>query len=190
MKKLVGVFGPARCLQGEALYDAAEQLGQLLAESGFAVVTGGYQGVMEAASKGARSANGTAIGVTAEVYFAKGREANEYLTREVRVKSAADRLMELLDLPDAFIAIGNSTGTLSEVAMAWDYMIKKFLPSKPLLLVGESWKSFVEYVENEEHFQPYLFMIEHCAKPEQAVRRLIELFGPQQKLPDLEILQG
>jgi uncharacterized protein (TIGR00730 family) len=189
MKKLVAVFGPARCLRGDARYVAAEELGKLLAQAGFAIVTGGYEGVMEAASKGARSAGGSAIGVTAEVYFAKGREANEYLTREVRVKSAADRLMELLDLPDAFIAIGNSTGTLTEVAMAWDYMVKGFLPMKPLLLAGESWKGFVEYVEREEQFQPHLHLIELHETPQSAVGRLIDFFGPQQRLPDLEVIQ-
>src|ERR1035437_7871138 len=161
MKKLVAVFGPANCKAGEGIYDDAERLGALLAQAGFAVVTGGYDGVMEAASKGARAAGGAAIGVTAEVYFAKGREANEYLTREIRVKSATDRLMELLDLPDAWCAIGNSTGTLAEVAMAWDYITKGFLLKKPMLLIGESWKGFVEYVNKEPKFKTWLDLIEY-----------------------------
>ncbi|SRR5579883_166785 len=188
MKKLVAVFGPGRCIVGDALYEDARHLGKLLVGAGFAVVTGGYEGVMEAASKGAREEGGSAVGVTADVYFAKGREANEYITREVRVKSAADRLMELLDLPDAWLAIGNSTGTLTEVAMAWDYMTKGFLPSKPLLLIGEAWRPFVEYVENEEHFEPWLHLMERVESPNNAVERLIQLLGPQERLPELTIL--
>jgi uncharacterized protein (TIGR00725 family) len=189
MKKLVAVFGPGNISEGDALYEDAERLGALLAEAGFAVVTGGYNGVMEAASKGARASGGQAIGVTAEVYYARGREANPYLTREVRVKSATDRLMELLDLPDAFTAIGNSTGTLAEIAMAWDYIIKEFLPEKPILLIGESWKGFYDYVNQESQFAPWLYLLEYHETPESAIDALCKLFGPQISLPDLEILK-
>jgi uncharacterized protein (TIGR00730 family) len=189
MKKLVAVFGPSNISEGDALYGDAEHLGSLLAEAGFAVVTGGYDGVMEAASKGARASGGQAIGVTAEVYSARGREANPYLTREVRVKSATDRLMELLDLPDAFTAIGNSTGTLAEIAMAWDYIIKEFLPAKPILLIGESWKGFFDYVSNNPGFAQWLHHIHYHETPESAINALIKLFGPQVSLPDLEIIK-
>ncbi len=188
MKKLVAVFGPGNVSASDALYREAEHLGALLAQAGFAVVTGGYDGVMDAASKGARESGGQAIGVTAEVYYARGREANAYLTREVRVKSATDRLMELLDLPDAFIAIGNSTGTLAEIAMAWDYITKEFLPSKPIFLIGDSWKEFYEYVGREVMFARWVHLIQYHDTPESAVNALVKLFGPQISLPDLEII--
>ncbi len=189
MKKLVAMFGPANCQAGEHPFDDAERLGRLLAESGFAVVTGGYDGVMEAASKGARLAGGTAIGVTAEVHFAKGREANEYLTREIRVKSATDRLMELLDLPDAWCAIGNSTGTFAEVAMAWDYMTKGFIERKPLILIGKSWEGSLAYFRGEEQFKPWLDLIEFCETPELAMDELLKIFGTQPLLPELSIIK-
>jgi uncharacterized protein (TIGR00725 family) len=189
MKKLIGVFGPGDVPTGDVLFHEAERFGELLASSGFAVVTGGYGGVMEAASKGARAAGGQAIGVTAEVYFARGREANAYLTREVGVKSATDRLMELLDLPDAWTAIGNSTGTLAEVAMAWDYITKEFLPAKPILLIGKSWKGFLEYVSNEPQFSRRMHLIEHHDTSELAMEALLRVFGPQRSLPDLEIIK-
>lgn len=190
MKKLVAVFGPANCKGAERLYDDAARLGTLLAQAGFTVVTGGYEGIMEAVSKGARAAGGAAIGITAEVYYAKGREANEYLTREIRVKSATDRLMELLDLPDAWCAIGNSTGTLAEVAMAWDYMTKGFIEKKPIILIGESWKGFLEYVQSERQFGPWLDLIEMYEEPELAVGSLLRKLGAQAKLPipDLPII--
>src|SRR5689334_18245938 len=124
MKKLITIFGPSDCKPGSFPYDSAEQLGQLLAESGFGTVNGGYEGVMEAVSKGAHTAGGTVIAVTAEVYFARGREANPFITKAISVKSASDRLMELLDLADAYVACGISPGTLIEVATAWDYMVK------------------------------------------------------------------
>ncbi len=189
MKKLISVFGPGNVPMNDKLYRDAEHLGVLLANAGFAVVTGGYGGVMEAASKGAKSAGGQAIGVTAEVYFARGREPNSYLTREVRVKSATDRLMELLDLPDAYLAIGNSTGTLSEIAMAWDYIIKGFLPAKPILLIGECWKGFFEYVDAEIQFEPRIHLLQCHDTPAAAVETLLHLFGHQHPLPELNILK-
>ncbi len=188
MKKLVAVFGPAKCLAGERLYDDAERLGHLLAAAGFAAVTGGYDGVMEAASKGAREAGGAVIGVTAEVYYVRGREANSFLSREIRVKSATDRLMELLDLPDAWCAIGNSTGALAEVAMAWDYMTKGFIERKPLLLIGESWKEFLSYANSDQQFAPWLDKLEYCPTVEAAIDRLISLFGEQPRMPELEVI--
>ncbi|HEY3875518.1 MAG TPA: LOG family protein [Candidatus Kapabacteria bacterium] len=189
MKKLIAVFGPDSISPDDALYREAERLGALLAGAGFAVVTGGYDGVMEAASKGARGAEGQAIGVTAEVYYARGREANPFLTREVCVKSATDRLMELLDLPDAWCAIGNSTGTLAEVAMAWDYMTKGFLEIKPLILIGESWEQFLRSVNAEASFRLHIHFVQHCPHSSAALDLLTKYFGPQQNFPELEILK-
>lgn len=190
MKKLVAVFGPASCAEGDALYESAKELGQLLTESNFSVVTGGYEGVMEAASRGAREAGGTAIGITAEVYYARGREANPYLTREIRVKSANDRTMELLDLPDAFIAIGNSTGTLVEVALAWDYMAKRFLPEKPLLLLGKSWSDFIDCLSKDSHFQSAVHFVHPVHSVHEAADYLREFFGPSAQLPSLNVIHA
>ena len=144
MKKLITIFGPSTCQPGDSIYQTAVNLGLLLAEAGFGVVNGGYSGVMEAVSKGARSGGGGVIGISAEVYFARGREINEYVTKEISVKSAVDRLMELLDLADAYVAIGISAGTLIEVATAWDYMLKHFIEEKPLILLGKEWEELCE----------------------------------------------
>ncbi len=188
MKKLVAVFGPGNVDPSDTLYREAERLGALLASAGFAVVTGGYDGVMEAASKGAREAGGQAIGVTAEVYYARGREANRYLTREVRLKSATDRLMELLDLSDAIIAIGNSTGTLAEIAMAWDFLTKGFLPKKPIMLIGSSWKGFIDYLQNERGFAEWVNLVVYHVSPESAVEAILKVFGTQLPLPELQVI--
>ncbi len=190
MKKLVAVFGPASCVDGDPLYEDARLLGHLLAEANFSVVTGGYEGVMEAASRGAREAGGVAIGITAEVYYARGRVANPYLTREIRVKSANDRTMELLDLPDAFVAIGNSTGTLAEVALAWDYMAKRFLPEKPLMLLGKSWNDFIDCLSKELHFQGAFHLVHPVHSVHEVAQYLKEFFGPSAQLPSLNVIHA
>ena len=188
MKKLITVFGPSECHSESVLYHSAERMGALLADSGFGVVSGGYEGVMEAVSRGARSGNGGVIGITAEVYFARGREANEFITKEITVKSAVDRLMELLDLADAYIACGVSPGTLVEVATAWDYMLKDFIEKKPLILIGKEWKELCQILFAQNAYEGKTDFINLVETPEQALEKVLTIFGKQEKLPELDIL--
>lgn len=188
MKKLIAVFGPGNIEESDTLYTGARALGMALARMNYVVLTGGYGGIMEAASRGAREAHGAAVGVTAEVYRARGRDVNPYVTKEILVKSANDRLMELIDLADAYVAIGNSTGTLVEVMTAWDYMVKRFLPQKPIILVGETWRGFVDHVSSDAHFVER-DRIEYVATVEAALDRLTKHFGIQHDLPELNVVQ-
>ena len=188
MKKLITVFGPSECIPDSVLYKNTERLGALLGQSGFGVVNGGYEGVMEAVSRGARSENGGVIGITAEVYFARGREANDFITKEITVKSAVDRLMELLDLADAYIACGISPGTLIEVATAWDYMLKGFFEKKPLILIGQEWKELCEIFFDQDTYKGKMDLITLVETPEQALEKLLAIYGKQEKLPELDIL--
>jgi len=190
MKKLISIFGPSECTPESMLYTRAERLGSLLAEAGFAVVNGGYSGVMEGVSKGAHSAGGGVIGVTAEVYFARGREANEFLTKEIKVKSANDQLMELIDLADAYIACGISAGTLVEVATAWDYMHKKFMEEKPLILLGKEWEELCNVLFTQDTYQGKEQFVTCVLTPEEAVGKLLEKFGKQDKLPELKVVSS
>ena len=188
MKKLITIFGPSDCKPGSSLYNSAEQVGKLLGENGFGIVNGGYEGVMEAVSKSARSAQGSVIAVTAEVYFGRGREANEYITKEVKVKSANDRLMELLDLADAYIACGISPDTLIEVATAWDYMLEHFMEDKPLILLGKEWRDICTILFAQDSYKGKEHLVTFVTTAEEALEQLIIKFGRQEKLPELEIL--
>jgi uncharacterized protein (TIGR00725 family) len=190
MKKLITIFGPSECKRGTDLYSTAEQFGVMLADAGFGIISGGYEGVMEAVSKGARSAGGGVIAVTAEVYFARGREPNEFITKEVTVKSASDRLMELLDLADAYIACGISPGTLIEVATAWDYMLKGFMEEKPLILLGKEWKDLCAILFAQDSYKGKEHLVTFVATPEEALKELIQKFGKQDKLPELTVVSS
>ena len=103
---------------GEAdapLLSAAEEAGRLLAEAGAIVVTGGRGGVMEAASKGAREAGGTTLGILPE---ADRREANPWVSVAVPTGMGEARNALVVRAADALIAIGGRWGTLSEIALA------------------------------------------------------------------------
>jgi uncharacterized protein (TIGR00725 family) len=62
MDKIVTIFGGAKCVEGSEEYAQARRVGELLAHEGYAVCTGGYRGVMEAASRGAHDAGGASSG--------------------------------------------------------------------------------------------------------------------------------
>jgi uncharacterized protein (TIGR00725 family) len=93
----------------------AEAVGRLLAEGGAVVVTGGRGGVMEAASKGAHEAGGTALGI---LPGADRREANEWVTVAVPTGMGEARNALVVRAADALVAVGGAWGTLSEIALA------------------------------------------------------------------------
>jgi len=94
---------------------AAAHTGRLLAEAGAIVVTGGLGGVMEAASEGAREADGTTVGL---LPGADRREANPWLTVAIPTGMGEARNALVVRAADAVVAIGGEWGTLSEIAFA------------------------------------------------------------------------
>lgn len=136
------VFGHSRCdAEGWAL---AESVGRVLAANGYAVVNGGYGGVMEASARGARQVDGRVIGVTCSLWRS---EPNPYLTECVVTHSLPDRAMMLLKLATAgAVVLPGGTGTLLELALAWEMLNKRLLPAMPLVCVGEHWAEVCERV--------------------------------------------
>jgi uncharacterized protein (TIGR00725 family) len=93
----------------------AEEVGRLLAEAGAVVVTGGLGGVMEAASKGAREAGGTTLGL---LPGADRSGANPWLTVAVPTGMGEARNALVARAADGLVAVGGEWGTLSEIALA------------------------------------------------------------------------
>jgi hypothetical protein len=146
-EKTVTVFGSSRPQAGEADYEEAQALGKALAEYGFAVCSGGYGGVMEAVSRGAKDAGGKTYGVTAE-FFA--RKANPWVDVEVRKKTWEERLFELIRLGDGFVACKGGTGTLVELAVVWEMLNKLVMSAKPCVVLGEFWQPILDRVREVE----------------------------------------
>jgi uncharacterized protein (TIGR00725 family) len=146
-EQVITVFGSSRPQAGDPDYVEARLLGRLLAERGFAICTGGYGGVMEAVSRGAKDAGGKTYGVTADFFAHK---ANEWVDTEVRMKTWESRLFELIRLADAFVACKGGTGTLVELAVVWEMLNKAVLPRKPFIVLGEFWKPIFDRVREVE----------------------------------------
>jgi uncharacterized protein (TIGR00725 family) len=151
----VAVFGGSQPGQGSPAYEEAHELGSLLAGRGHTVLTGGYMGTMEAASRGASEAGGHVIGVTCEDIEAwRNTRHNSWVKEERRKKTLFERLQGLIEGCDAAIALGGGAGTLVEVSLMWNLMIVESLPRRPLILVGRGWRSIFDRFFAE--FKTYL----------------------------------
>ena len=111
----IGVCGAGMQAARAADLHAAEEVGRLVAEAGGIVVCGGLGGVMEAACRGARSADGVAIGL---LPGADRRSANPFVTIAIPTGMGELRNGLVVRSADAVIAIGGEWGTLSEIALA------------------------------------------------------------------------
>lgn len=144
MTKIVSVFGGSRPKAGDAAYEEARTLGAALAQRGWVVATGGYGGVMEAASRGACETGGHVIGVTCRLIEEwKGLRPNEWVREEKKFATLRDRLGHLVEFCDAAIALPGGIGTLSEVALTWSLLQTGEIQPKPLVVVGKVWTETV-----------------------------------------------
>ncbi len=138
---IVGVYGSARLPESDPRWVAAFELGAALAETGYTVATGGYEGVMGAASRGARSKGGEVLGYTVTSW--DGLPANEAVTRRIDSADLFDRL-RLFSEADLLIALDGGIGTLAEITVAWNLL--QVSDARPLLLVGDAWVELVDFV--------------------------------------------
>jgi len=141
-QRIICIFGNSRCGREASEYQEAERLGRLLAEAKVTVCTGGYDGVMEAASRAARQAGGEVIGVTVDIFDSL---PNRFLTQEVRVPDLLTRLKTMADLADGYVGLRGSIGTITEVALMWNLLVVGwFRHRKPVVLVGPEWRRVVD----------------------------------------------
>lgn len=114
--KIIAVFGAGRVKEKDWQYDLARQCGRLIAENGHTLLTGGLGGVMEAASKGAKEANGITIGILPGERHST--PANPYIDIPIYTGMGEARNVINVKSCDAAIAVGGEYGTLSEIALA------------------------------------------------------------------------
>jgi uncharacterized protein (TIGR00725 family) len=150
-ERIITVFGSSRPHEDDADYKEAFLLGLALSKAGFDVCTGGYGGVMDAVSRGAKTAGAMTYGVTAEFFAAR---ANAWIDREIRMDDWQQRLFELIRIGDGFVACKGGTGTLAEVAVVWEMLNKSVIPAKPFVVLGDFWVPILERVREVELGHP------------------------------------
>ena len=173
MKQLVTVFGGSRCGPDSAEYRDAVKLGRLLATQGFTVVCGGYSGVMEAVSRGARAGGGEVLGITLAL---KAASPNPHLSRAHPAPDLYERLRGLIQQSAGYIALRGGMGTVAEVAVVWNKFLLNALTPRPLVLLGDCWPPVIaalrQHLPVEERDMRW---IQFAATPEDAVRCVVEL---------------
>src|SRR6188508_465763 len=138
--KIVTIFGGSKCSPDSPEYRDAKDLGYRLAEAGFTICTGGYLGIMEAASRGAREAGGRVFGIVMNQFKS---EPNRYLTDKVATNHFYDRLQNLITRSVGFVAFKGGMGTVTEVSLVWNKLQTRVLERRPIVLIGDCWKGVV-----------------------------------------------
>jgi hypothetical protein len=140
-ERIVTIFGGSKCREGDPEYAQALRVGKLLADSGFTICTGGYSGVMEAASRGAHERGGRVLGITMNQFRA---EPNRYLTEKVPSEHFYERLQRLITQSVGYVAVRGGMGTVTEVSLVWNKLQTRVLDPRPLVLLGDCWSQIVK----------------------------------------------
>jgi uncharacterized protein (TIGR00725 family) len=140
-ERIVTIFGGSKCRESDAAYAQALRAGELLAEAGFTICTGGYAGVMEAASRGAHERGGRVIGITMNQFTI---EPNRYLTEKIPSEHFYERLQRLITQSVGYIALRGGMGTVTEISLVWNKMQTRVLDPRPLVLLGDCWPPVVQ----------------------------------------------
>jgi uncharacterized protein (TIGR00730 family) len=141
----VSFFGSARIKAENPYYEAARETAALFARAGFAVITGGGPGIMEAANKGAFEAGGTSIGCNIEL--SHEQRPNAYQTMSLKFKYFFVRKMMFVKYSTAFIIFPGGFGTLDEMFEALTLIQTEKVRDFPVVLFGsEYWKELLEWV--------------------------------------------
>lgn len=143
----VSVFGSARTKPDHPYYAMAEEVGRRLVENGWAVITGGGPGVMEAANKGAMEAGGTSVGLGIELPFEQG--LNSYVTMGINFRYFFARKTCFMKYSQGFLVLPGGYGTLDELFEALTLTQTKKVTNFPLVLVGtQFWSPLIDWLRD------------------------------------------
>jgi len=143
----VSVFGSARTAPGSPEYEQAERIGAGLAEAGYAVITGGGPGIMEAANKGAAGANGVSVGLGIELPVEQG--LNDHVDIGLEFRYFFVRKTMFVKYSQAFVVLPGGFGTLDELFEALTLVQTGKITQFPIVLVGSDyWSGLLAWFEN------------------------------------------
>jgi uncharacterized protein (TIGR00730 family) len=141
----IGVFGSARTPPGDEFYDKGVRLGRALVEAGFAVITGGGPGAMEAANKGASEAGGTSVGLGIELPFEVG--LNEWVDVGVNFRYFFARKTMFVKYSSGFVVLPGGLGTFDELFEALTLVQTRKVTSFPVVLIGvDYWSGLLDWL--------------------------------------------
>lgn len=142
------IFGSARRGFEDKIYKEAQKLGYKLAKAGFAVITGGGPGVMEAANRGAYNAGGKSVGIN--IQLPVEQKTNPYVMESIAVNHFFIRKLMLSFAAEVYIFFPGGFGTLDEFfELITLIQTKKSKPIPIILINREYWSPLLEWIENQ-----------------------------------------
>lgn len=178
LPKAVSVFGSARTDPGSQEYRLGEEIGAKLHEAGYAVITGGGPGIMEAANKGCDQAGGLSVGLGIELPFEQSM--NEHLDIGLEFRYFFVRKTMFVKYSQAFVVLPGGFGTLDELFEAITLVQTRKITRFPIVLVGtQFWGGLVDWVKNTMlpggKISPEDLDLFHLTDdPDEAVRVIVE----------------
>ena len=144
----VSIFGSARVGEDTVAYREARHVGRLFAETGFAVVTGGGPGVMEAANRGCQEAGGLSVGFNIALPHEQG--LNPYCDVEMTFKHFYARKTMFVKAAEGFVIFAGGFGTLDELFESLTLIQTGKVLHFPVVLIGtDHWRDLLEWVQDE-----------------------------------------
>jgi uncharacterized protein (TIGR00730 family) len=141
----VTIFGSARVGDGSPAYELARTIARRLAESGFAIITGGGPGIMEAANRGCREGGGLSVGCNIELPHEQA--LNEYVDLGVEFRYFFARKTMFVKYADAFVILPGGFGTLDELFEALTLIQTGKVRDFPVVLVGtDYWRGMLDWM--------------------------------------------
>ena len=176
----VSIFGSARILPDDPMYAAAEETARRLAELGFAVITGGGPGIMEAANKGAKEGGGESVGCNIELPFEQGM--NAYVTKAINFRYFFVRKTMFVKYAEGFIIFPGGFGTMDELFEALTLIQTGKVRHFPVVLFGTAyWKGLLDWLRDTmlaegKISQEDLDWLVVTDSPEETVRVILEAY--------------
>ena len=174
----VSIFGSARVKPGNPAYDAARDTARLLAQAGFAIITGGGPGLMEAANQGALEGGGKSVGCNIELPFEQG--TNPYVRISINFRYFFVRKMMFVKYAEAFVIFPGGFGTLDELFEALTLIQTGKVHNFPVILYGrEYWQGLIDWLREtmlaeQKISPPDIDLLTVCDEPEEIVRAILD----------------
>jgi len=144
----ISFFGSSRLKSGDKYYKIATQAAYLLAKEGYAIITGGGPGLMEAANKGARKAKGKSIGLN--ILIPQEQRANKYVDLLLEFHYFFCRKVMFLKYAKAFIILPGGFGTLDELFESLNLIQTQRVEKFPVVLVGKDyWRGLIGWLKSK-----------------------------------------
>jgi uncharacterized protein (TIGR00730 family) len=180
IRPAVSMFGSARVKEGSAYYKLAEETARLLSDAGFAIISGGGPGVMEATNKGAFHGKGLAVGLNIDLPHEQA--SNRFQHISLRFKHFFARKVMFAKFATAFVVMPGGYGTLDELFEALTLVQTGKTRQMPIILVHEPfWRGLLDWcksrlVEEGMIDANDIDLVQVCDEPKQVVDAIFAFY--------------